>query len=198
MTLGIQQYTTVFSVAAALIVWYGCGALTPSNCHAKEAVTISDFCLLNIKTGKNFHSRQHRGTGLIIAFGSIYCKPCIKLLPILNRLHTAHKSSPIKIVSVDIDATEDMQTLKKFAATHNIRFPFLLDTTGVAKKNRICILPTTLFIDENGTVTQRFRGFQSYRVLEKEAGKLKQSIEQSRHTESCQMHDQQPNPAVKQ
>jgi thiol-disulfide isomerase/thioredoxin len=151
-------------------------ALDPIYCHAKETGRISDFSLVNVKNGKYFHSKQHRGTGLIITFGSIYCKPCIKLLPILNKLHAEHESSPIRIISVDIDATEDMQTIKKFAASNNVRFPFLLDTAGAARKNRICILPTTLFVNGKGTITQRFRGFQTYGVLAKEAVKLKQSI----------------------
>lgn len=131
-----------------------------------------DFSLKNTIDGKMFKVADHRGRKIILVFGSIYCKPCIELLPVLNKLYENDKLLGVVVAAIDIDKTTDEKTINKFIHEKTITFPFLIDTNGVARQNRVFILPTILLIDSKGEEVKRIIGYKSYNVLEKEIKKL--------------------------
>ncbi|MEI6126536.1 MAG: TlpA disulfide reductase family protein [Pseudomonadota bacterium] len=136
----------------------------PSCAHAEDAV---DFSLKRVADGSDFSFAQQKGKCSLIVFGSMYCKPCIELIPVVARLYEAYKPSGFLAVGVDIDMTSDDDKLKNFALEKKISFPFLRDNGSVAKKNKVFMLPTTLIVDGSGLVVKRYTGYQSYDTLEK-------------------------------
>jgi len=159
-----RSYCKVFPIILT------CLLLFPVNAPAKGPL---DFSLKNIINGKEYKLSNYREKINILVFGSIYCKPCIELVPVLNKLYDLYKSSDVLIAGVDIDKTTDMSVLQNFVKKMNIHFPFLIDQGEIKRQNKVHVLPTILFVDINGETLKRYQGFQSYNVLEKEIKKLK-------------------------
>lgn len=141
-----------------------CLALIPVGLHAEDSI---NFSLKTVQDGTLFTTADQKGKCLVVIFGSMYCKPCIEMIPIVNKLYETYKASGFMAVGVDIDVSSEEEKLKKFVADKNICFKFFIDTSGVAKKYKVFVLPTTFVVDGNGEIVKRFKGFQSYETLEK-------------------------------
>jgi thiol-disulfide isomerase/thioredoxin len=131
-----------------------------------------DFSVKNLKDGTIFKIADKRGKIILLSFGSIYCKPCIELLPVLNKLYENNKSEDVSVVGIDIDKTTEEELVKKFAKDKNIIFPFFIDTNDVARQCKVFVLPTIIIIDRSGIEAKRFLGVQPYTDLDKEIKKL--------------------------
>jgi len=142
--------------------------LQHSTAEAEEAL---DFSIRNVLDGTMFSMADHKDKCLLVIFGSMYCKPCIEMIPIVNRLHDTYKESGFVAVGVDIDMVTEEEKLKSFAAGRGVRFPFLIDNNCVAKKYRVFMLPTTLIVGPQGQIMKRYTNFQSYETLEKQVKK---------------------------
>lgn len=142
-------------------------------CSASEGNRFIDFSLTNVLDGKTIKSADYHGKGMIAVFGSIYCKPCLELQPILDRVYDENKASGIGIITIYIDNLINLKELQKFVAEHKIRLPFLMDNINIAKKNKVFILPTSFIVDRDGKIIKQYKGFQPYKVYEKEIKRLK-------------------------
>jgi thiol-disulfide isomerase/thioredoxin len=61
---------------------------------------------------------------VLVNFWATWCEPCIKEVPILNRLH--EKLPELKMVGVSLDALENEGAVKKFIRVHGITYPTYL------------------------------------------------------------------------
>lgn len=137
-----------------------------------------DFAIRNVMDGTTFSAAQHRGRCMVIIFGSMYCKPCIQMIPVINQLHDTFKNEAFTAVGIDIDVASDNRTLKQFAMDKGVRFQFLVDNNLVARQYKVFVLPTTLVVDPDGRVIKRFTNFQSYTTLEKQVKKCLKLVEE--------------------
>lgn len=145
--------------------------ITPLKSQANDQI---DFSLQNIIDGTTFNASDHHGKKMIVVFGSMYCKPCVALIPLLNKIHEQKNSTGIVVAGIDIDYTTDREKIEKFTAQHNIKFPFLIDNNNIARKYKVFLLPTILFVDCTGNIENKSAlGSRSYKFLEKEYEKLK-------------------------
>jgi len=158
-----------WAVASFVLMLAACIPLYPVCSSAGDKV---DFCLHKVRGGELFSLKGHTSKCTVIVFGSLYCKPCIELIPVLNRLHEDYKDDGLLAVGIDIDMSTDEERLKSFADEKKITFLFLRDSCMVAKKYKVFILPTTLIVDANGKIVKRYTGFQSYGTLEKHVRKM--------------------------
>mgnify|MGYP000194565890 CR=1 FL=1 len=140
------------------------------NCHADAEGPI-EFSIRNVVDGSTFSTADHKGKCMVIIFGSMYCKPCIQMIPVINQLYDTYKEAGFTAAGIDVDVCTDNVTLKNFAAEKGVRFHFLLGGPWISKKYSIFLLPTILVIDSEGTITKRYTNFQSYSVLEKQVKK---------------------------
>jgi len=148
--------------------------LTLVICQGNSAAKGSlDFSLKNIFDGKTYRFAEYKAQRILMVFGSIHCKPCIELIPVLNKIYDENKSSGAMVVGIDIDSSTNIDEIKKFAQEKKIRFPIFIDTKNIAQQNKIFILPTILVIDGNGKEVKRYIGYQPHKVLEKEFKGLK-------------------------
>lgn len=147
-------------------------AVLPLYPAVLPAEDTADLSLKNIIDGTVFNMADCKGKNVIMLFGSIYCKPCIELLPVFNKLYENNKSSKVLILGIDIDKTTEEKEIKKFATEKKIRFPFYIDTINCAGRHKVFMLPTVLLIDPDGKEAKRFMGFKPYNVLEDALEKL--------------------------
>jgi thiol-disulfide isomerase/thioredoxin len=135
-----------------------------SSVQAEELV---DFTLRDFKTGQEICTTAYRGKAMLIIFGSIYCKPCIEMLPVVRRLKEQYEAAGLVVVGIDIDISCDHEKIRLFIEDHQIRHLYLIDTIKVAKQNRVFTLPTTLIVNTQGGIEKRLMGFQDFEKLEK-------------------------------
>jgi thiol-disulfide isomerase/thioredoxin len=132
-----------------------------------QAEDLVDFTLTDFITKQQVSTTSYRGKCMLIVFGSIYCKPCIEMLPVLRRLHEQYAALGLAVAAVDIDVSSEEEKISQFIKYHQIRHLYLVDTIRVCKQNKVFTLPTTLIVNASGGVEKRLLGFQDYEKLEK-------------------------------
>lgn len=140
--------------------------LHAAGATSARADDLVDFTLNDFVTKKQVCTSAFRGKCMLIIFGSIYCKPCVKMLPIVRQLRDKYEKSGLIVVGIDIDATSEEDKISQFIQHHEIRHLYLIDTVRVARMNRVFTLPTTLIVNAKGGIEKRLLGFYDYEKLE--------------------------------
>ena len=147
------------------------------------AETTLDFSLVNIQDDQVLRSVDYRGKTIIVAFSSIHCKSCKKLIPALNMVLDHFQSSDCLVVFINIDRDVQKEEIKKYVTKHRIRFPVLLDGYDVANSHKVFILPTVFILAQDGEIKKKSFGLYTYKKLEKELSKLGVSPKSERRNE---------------
>ncbi len=142
--------------------------LTPSS-FGEELNDFSSFSFLDNQT---VNSEELRGNILVMVFGSIYCKPCVKLLPVMNMLHERYQDSDVRIILLDIDMAVDPALQREFVERHALKDPYINNALQIARDNKVYMLPTTLIVDREGSIVKRIYGFKKIRKFESVIKKL--------------------------
>ena len=132
-----------------------------------QAEDLVDFTLNDFITKQQVCTSSFRGKCMLIIFGSIYCKPCIEMLPVVRQLRDKYEQAGLVVVGIDIDVTSEEEKITQFIKDHQIRHMYLIDTIKVARQNKVFTLPTTLIVNAKGGIEKRLLGFYDYEKVEK-------------------------------
>lgn len=161
---GVAQVRLGLCAAAVLF------ALLPGAAIADE--TLRDFSFTSLTDGRDYCNKSLRGNELVLVFGSIYCRPCIGLLPIMNRFQDAHRDKNIVVIGVDVDSTSELEKIRLFARRQKIGFPFFADNKTLARQYNIFMLPSVLFVDAQGIIVKKIQGPHPMRAYSRELEKV--------------------------
>ncbi len=96
---------------------------------------------------------------LVVNYWASWCKPCIKEIPELNKLHQSSKE--ITVVGVNYDGLSG-EELSIEASKLGINFPNLSsDPSSALETNRPIVLPTTMIVDKNLKLRDKLTGPQT-------------------------------------
>jgi thiol-disulfide isomerase/thioredoxin len=143
-----------------------CLAVSGAMCAVAQADDLVDFTLNDFMTKQQVCTSSFRGKALLIIFGSIYCKPCVEMIPVVRRLRDKYEQAGLVVVGIDIDMTSDEQIITKFIQDQQIRHLYLIDTIKVARQNRVFTLPTTLIVNPKGGIEKRLLGLHDFEQME--------------------------------
>ncbi|MDH3601978.1 MAG: TlpA family protein disulfide reductase [Candidatus Tectomicrobia bacterium] len=111
--------------------------------------------------GKRERMSTHRGDVVLLHFWAIWCRPCVKEMPTLNRLHRQLQSESFAVVAVNLDARK--KDVRRFLRKKNLRMPVYLDP-GRTLYQQIFgspeLLPRSLLIDKTGRIVRSYAGAQ--------------------------------------
>ena len=101
-----------------------------------------------------------RDTVYIVNFWATWCKPCIQELPYFEKFSAEHKSRPVKVLLVNVDAKSKLESsVKPFIKRNGLKNEvlFLNESAYQAKidKSWNGALPASLFINEK-TAKRKF------------------------------------------
>ncbi len=138
-----------------------------------QAEDLTDFSFTSLVDGKTYSISDFCGNHLVIVFGSIYCRPCVGLLPIMRKYYEENKDRGIVVIGVDIDSSTEKKKVTAFVAEQKINFPFFIDSEHIARKHRVFMLPSVLFVDSDGKIIKKIIGPKSMSTYKKEMEKLR-------------------------
>lgn len=153
--------------AAAMLLTIVC---PPATRAASD--TLADFSFTSLTDGRDYCNQSLRGNELVLVFGSIYCRPCIGLLPVMNRFQDEHRDKNIVVIGVDVDSASELEKIRRFARRQKIGFPFFADNKTLARQHNIFMLPSVLFVDAQGIILKKIQGPHPMRVYTKELEKV--------------------------
>ncbi|MGI0117009.1 TlpA family protein disulfide reductase [Zooshikella sp. RANM57] len=109
--------------------------------------------------GKPLDIAEYQGQWLLINYWAIWCTPCIKEIPELNKIDS---QTNVSVLGINFDNVGNLTELQQQVAQLNIKFPvFKQDPTAQLSWTRPQVLPTTLLINPKGKMVKQLIGPQT-------------------------------------
>lgn len=129
-----------------------------------------DFVLWDLE-GNEVSLSRLRGRPVVLNFWASWCPPCRMEMPDLAAAYQAHKDEGVVFVGVNF--LEDADRVREFVQWAEISFPVVLDLRGeVVGAYQVRALPSTFFIDGDGTIVRRYIGPMTRDLLEQYLAEL--------------------------
>jgi len=137
------------------------GSASPSLPGLHVGDRAPDFALRSTG-GTMVTLRSLRGRRVLLNFWSTVCTPCRVEMPALQQAYRQlgglSHNGPV-VLGVDAGA-EDPGTVARFAATHGVRYPLLLDPDlqVTIVRYQVANIPLSIALDSSGRVTRIYPG----------------------------------------
>ena len=114
---------------------------------------------------------------LVLAFWSIYCKPCVEEISSLIRLQEQVGGDKLEVIGVNADSELGLARIRTFIGRfeefekRKINYPLIFDeNSAISKLVGVGFLPTVLSVNLKGQVEKIFMGFEEKSETEIFAG----------------------------
>ncbi len=127
-----------------------------------NAASAPDFNLRNLRGERvNLKTLLTKGP-VLLDFWATYCKPCVKAMPKLQKIHEKYGKSGLTVLGVNVDGPRGQNRVKPFLRARKVSFPIALDSdSAVMRRMQVNVLPTTLLITPDGEIALRQAGYNS-------------------------------------
>ena len=180
-TLNEEDAATLARFMAALPqVKDGLTLYTPisaENIQLDVGVTLPDFSTTTL-AGDTVDSSVFGDAKLtVLNIWATYCTPCVSEMPDLETLSQNYKDKGVQVIGLlaDVYSNEEKQTLaKEIISSTGVTYPSLLpdQKLDAAVLTYVTGVPTTLFIDSEGTVLEIISGTRSLETFSEIVDKL--------------------------
>jgi peroxiredoxin len=120
-----------------------------------------DFTLRNLQ-GNLAGLGDFKNQVIVLNFWATWCAPCLEEMPAFEKLYRRYRSEGLTVLAVSLDKG-DTSKVEKFVDTHNLSFPVLIDSDGIAEKLYPSFtIPFTYVIDKKGRVAARVDGAKNW------------------------------------
>ncbi len=107
--------------------------------------------------GGSVNLAELRGRVVLVNFWAVWCPPCRKEMPSMERLSKMMASRPFTILASNAGETPDR--IQSFLNEVPLSFPILLDRDSERMKAwRVFVLPTSFLIDKQGQIRYSLSG----------------------------------------
>lgn len=99
---------------------------------------------------------------VLIDFWATWCKPCLKELPHLQRLHEKYSEKGLQVITATIDSPKTEASVKPFVLGKKYTFPVILDSSQEVFKalQGKGTIPYVVAIDRDGNIRYRHTGYR--------------------------------------
>ena len=123
-----------------------------------------DFELQTVN-GETMQLSDLRGEKVLLNFWATWCPPCRAEMPDMQNYHEGYDDGVILAVNL-LETEQNMEQVEDFLEEFGISFPILLDeTTEVTTSYNAFALPTSYFINKDGTIDSMAIGAINYDML---------------------------------
>jgi cytochrome c biogenesis protein CcmG, thiol:disulfide interchange protein DsbE len=111
-----------------------------------------DFELKTIE-GKTIKLSDLHGQPVLVNLWATWCPPCRAEMQTLETVYNDYKDQGFTVLAVNMTSQDDPQAIIPFVEERGITYPILLDDKGeIAKAYQMKSLPSSFFIDRDGTI----------------------------------------------
>jgi peroxiredoxin len=99
---------------------------------------------------------------IIVDFWATWCKPCIKELPYVQRLHDEYSEKGLTVLAVTIDSPKSQARVKPFVKGRKFTFPVVMDGSQeiFRKLQGKGSIPYVVVLDAEGNVRYQHTGYR--------------------------------------
>ncbi|MGH9488737.1 MAG: TlpA family protein disulfide reductase [Terriglobales bacterium] len=121
---------------------------------------------LQTPSGKTLSLSQFQGHPVVLDFWATWCAPCKMEMPWWETLQTRYASQGLVIIGISEDSS--MGDVQNFLAKNPINYRVVWDNQSLQNTYGVPYgLPTTLFINRQGKITERVAGLEGLPDLDK-------------------------------
>ena len=131
----------------------------------------ADFTIYD-GNGNEVHLSDFAGKPVILNFWASWCVPCKKEMPDFNEKYLEY-GDEIQFLMIDFAKDDKIEDAKEYVSEMGFKFPVYFDVYGDATSTyKIDAFPTTIFIDADGYIMDRYRGTISEETLQSGIDKI--------------------------
>jgi len=99
---------------------------------------------------------------IVVDFWATWCKPCIKELPYIQRMHDEYSGRGLQVYAVSIDSPKSQSRVKPFISGRKFTFPVLMDPGQdvFGKLQGKGSVPYVVVLDAEGRIRYRHTGYR--------------------------------------
>ncbi len=167
--LACQQLETLIGTKAEPKNLTAVGTPRPTATPAHIGEPASDFTLPTVN-GEELSLKDFRGKVVLVNFWATWCGPCREETPDLQRLYEKYQDQDFVIIGISVDDEETVEAVPDFVEQYALTYPILLDTDSeVSSKYEGDYIPRSYFIDAEGNIQARGRGYMEWDLMEGKA-----------------------------
>ena len=97
---------------------------------------------------------------ILVDFWATWCEPCKKEMYFLNKFHNQLEDTGFKVLTINTDTPRSIGKVKSYVKSKKYEFLVAVDPNQqVMKKMSVKLLPTTILVDNDGTILFRHQGY---------------------------------------
>ena len=131
------------------------GASTAGRIPAPQKGFLApDFSLADPK-GNKYELSALRGKAVLLNVWATWCPPCRAEMPSIQQYYQRYQQQGLVVLGINATDRDAPLNIVPFVQQYHLSFPILLDETGeVSRKYQVQSLPSTYFINRDGTVAE--------------------------------------------
>jgi thiol-disulfide isomerase/thioredoxin len=127
--------------------------------RSPEQALAPEFKLVTLE-GREVALSALKGKVVLLDFWATWCAPCREAIPHLIDLHKTFGQNWLEVIGMSVDKGEG-ETVRRFVKSMDIPYPIIITPDEVQREYGVVSLPTTILIDREGKIRQKFLGFTS-------------------------------------
>ncbi|MED4163271.1 TlpA disulfide reductase family protein [Halalkalibacterium halodurans] len=142
-------------------------AITTFNEGVQVGQRAVPFSLTTLK-GQVVDLSSLRGQPVILHFFATWCPVCQDEMPSLVKLDKEYRQKGGQFLAINLTNQESsIKDVRAFVQHYRAEFDPLLDTDGeVMETYQVIGIPTTLILDEEGTIVKRYNGVLTEEIID--------------------------------
>jgi peroxiredoxin len=146
-------------LAVIAVLWTGRGDYAPADVGG----IAPDYAALDLD-GQSVDLESLRGRAVLLNIWATWCRPCVKEMPALQRLHERYSDQGLVVVAVSVDNPalimgDASDAVRRFADEYGLTFTLLLDpASSIDSSYPVAGLPMTYLIARDGRIHARIIG----------------------------------------
>lgn len=116
--------------------------------------------------GRAASLEEFKGKIVLVDFWATWCKPCVKAMPDLMKLHSKFADKGFTVVGISLDE-EGAKAVRPFVEKRKINYPILLDESKAWKLWGVRAIPAMFLIDKDGKIVRQWVGTADKKELER-------------------------------
>lgn len=115
------------------------------------------------------------GKVVLLDFWATWCKPCVRIMPEVQRLHERYSDQGFTVAGVSIDEGDDrIEKINKFLDRYDISYPIYSDAKATPAWNqyRVKAVPAMFLIDRDGDIVAQWLGVVDHDAVATEVAAL--------------------------